>query len=408
MPSSFALPILVRPDDSSTLLERVPLTMGSSGAYSEAWLQDLLYKHPKALPIAEIDDGFSGMVPVCVEMATPAGPVDIVYVTPSGRPAIVEAKLWRNPEARRVVIGQILDYAKELSRWNFETFDAAVRQARRKDDGASPKGLIELVGLDPSSPDAARFTDAVSQNLRRGDFLLLIVGDGIREGVGAITEFLEGHASLHFTFGLVEMAIHSVPDGGRLIQPRVLAQSTIIKRIVVDLRHESMRLDEAAVEGDEAATNPELDASHEKFRAFWTAFLQKLRLDDQSQPLKPPAQAQNQYFAMPRGSDAYVSAYLAQSANRAGVYLTFYPGAVGDRIYAALREQRQEIEDALGVPTEWQSDGKKHWVFARQNYPGSLLGDHAEELRSLLADRVNRFVTVFRPRIKSLVESGQS
>ncbi len=33
---------------------------------------------------------------------------------------LVEAKLWRNPEARRKVIGQILDYAKELSRWNYE------------------------------------------------------------------------------------------------------------------------------------------------------------------------------------------------------------------------------------------------------------------------------------------------
>jgi hypothetical protein len=45
-------------------------------------------------------------------------PIDIFMVTPSGLPVLVECKLWRNPEGRREVIGQILDYAKELSRWS--------------------------------------------------------------------------------------------------------------------------------------------------------------------------------------------------------------------------------------------------------------------------------------------------
>lgn len=53
----------------------------------------------------------------------------MLYVTPTGRLAVVEAKLWRNPEARRKVIAQILDYAKELSRWSYETIDARIRDA---------------------------------------------------------------------------------------------------------------------------------------------------------------------------------------------------------------------------------------------------------------------------------------
>jgi hypothetical protein len=39
-------------------------------------------------------------------------------VTPSGLPVLVECKLWRNPQARHQVVSQILDYAKELSRWS--------------------------------------------------------------------------------------------------------------------------------------------------------------------------------------------------------------------------------------------------------------------------------------------------
>ena len=61
---------------------------------------------------------FSGPVAICTELNTLAGPIDNFMVTPSGLPVLVECKLWRNPEARREVVSQILDYAKELSRWS--------------------------------------------------------------------------------------------------------------------------------------------------------------------------------------------------------------------------------------------------------------------------------------------------
>jgi hypothetical protein len=50
---------------------------------------------------------FSGPVPICTELNTPAGPIGNFMVTPSGLPVLVECKLWRNPEARREVVSQI-------------------------------------------------------------------------------------------------------------------------------------------------------------------------------------------------------------------------------------------------------------------------------------------------------------
>jgi len=342
-------------------------------------------------------------------METTAGPLDVLYATPSGRLVIVEAKLWRNPEARRKVIGQILDYAKELSRWSYETLDAAVRRARRPEDGESPKGLGCVVGLQPKSDEEARFFDAVTQSLRRGDFLLLIVGDGIREGVGAITEFLDGHASLHFTFGLVEMAIYRMLDGSNLVQPRVLAQSTILKRIVVDLRSDSLEAKEDdashSASGDDAPSLEQI-AARERFTSFWNVFLQRLELDDKSQPIQPPTQGQNQYFAMAKESKGWVSAFVAPSVNRAGVYLTFYKGPVGDRMYAALKDEQETIERELGIPVEWSSDGEKHWITSAKNYSGSLLEDNREALYEHMTDAVNRFISVFRPRLTKLAHEA--
>ncbi len=61
------------------------------------------------------------------------GRVDNFLITASGLPIILECKLWRNPEARREVAGQILEYAKTLTRW---TYDDPQREVSTQTEGA--------------------------------------------------------------------------------------------------------------------------------------------------------------------------------------------------------------------------------------------------------------------------------
>jgi hypothetical protein len=58
---------------------------------------------------------FSGPVPICTELNTPAGPIDNFMVTPSGLPVLVECKLWRNPESRRVSLARSPNYSRQVS-----------------------------------------------------------------------------------------------------------------------------------------------------------------------------------------------------------------------------------------------------------------------------------------------------
>ena len=209
-----------------------PLSLQSGGnAVSEADIQALVHAHPACLPIAEIDPMFSGPVPICTELNTIARAIDIFMVTPSGLPVLVECKLWRNPEGRREVVGQILDYAKELSRWSSSDLQREVSRRLKRDGNP----LLEMVQAVDPEVDERQFNDALTANLRRGRFLLLIVGDGIREGVEAIAEYLQRHAGLHFSLGLVELPIYFMPNGDRLVAPRVLARTTIVTRNVVAL-----------------------------------------------------------------------------------------------------------------------------------------------------------------------------
>jgi hypothetical protein len=389
----------VCPDGTAVPLKPVPVAQKEDWQYDEAWLQRLLYLHPEALPIAEIDDSFSGLIPLCMEMDTPAGPIDAVYITPSGRLALLEAKLWRNPEARRKVIGQILDYAKELTRWGYSRLDEAVRQARKN---ASPdaifSGITSLVAPYVSELSEARFSDAVTKSMAKGDFLLLIAGDGIREGVAAIAQFLDRNGAMHFTFGLVECAIYEAPNGGHFVQPRVLAQTTLIRRTIFLLGDNRIAELEGAPSDQDSVTSevsPELQELRAKYQTYWKEVLSRLHVEEQ-QPISKPATSTNQYFGMPTGSNGWVSAYL-----------TFGKGPTGERILAALATDKEEINSALGLPVEWTrtSDGRGS-VVAAKSFHGNLMEDSREATQAWLVDVVQRLISVFRPRIEALLREA--
>ena len=109
------LPVSLK-DNKVSLLSKVPF---SSEGYNEDWIQNLCFNHPEMLPIAEIEPTFNDMVPICRELSCPSGSMDLVFVNEYGFIAIGECKLWRNPEARSKVVGPILEYAKDMSNWDY-------------------------------------------------------------------------------------------------------------------------------------------------------------------------------------------------------------------------------------------------------------------------------------------------
>ena len=128
--------------------------------------------------------------------------------------------------------------------------NAAVCRARARDKHPVAS-LFELVREQNDTIDETTFVDDVTRSLASGHFLLLVVGDGIREGVERIAEYLTQSAGLRFTFGLVELAIFDMPEGsagGIIVEPRVLAKTVEIERAVV------RRADAAVVVEDPPAT----------------------------------------------------------------------------------------------------------------------------------------------------------
>lgn len=223
------------------MLKPIPLARKT---VSEGWLQKLLFEHPELIPAEEIEPLFRELIPVARELRTGAGALDLLYMTPEGWLVLAETKLWRNPEARRSVVAQLIDYANAMAQWSYTDLSDAVGKARG-DTGADP--LIELVREDNEDDfDESRFVDTASRNLRLGRFLLLIIGDGIREDVEQMAEYLGQAPQLGFTLGLVEMTLYRsdhAKAGEFYVQPRIVTRTREVTRAVVEIREGVKRED---------------------------------------------------------------------------------------------------------------------------------------------------------------------
>lgn len=234
--------------DSTQKLERVPFL---TRTFKEDWIQQLIHKQPSILPVDDIDSNFAPLIPIGREISTSVGYIDNLYISPGGYITIVETKLWRNPEARREVVGQILDYAKELSKWTYNDLDKAVK-AYNKHFNSNSDGLLATIRrYEPiDETDEQYFIDSISKNLFRGRFLLLIVGDGIRESIEDMVEYLNQTPQLFFTLSLIELQVYrfSQEKDNYIVIPQIIMRTKEITRAVI--RVESSKSENVSVNID--------------------------------------------------------------------------------------------------------------------------------------------------------------
>lgn len=223
-------------------LNRIPL---NSGTFKEEWLQSILAETPSVLPTADIAPIFAPLLGIAREVRLKtddnnSGRIDNLYISKHGHLVIVETKLWNNPEARREVVGQILDYAKEVKDWDYEKLNAIYREYN-KAKGSLFDALV-AAGYQQQENEAD-FIDTVNTNIRNAQFLLMIVGDGIRSGVEKIAEYLNASPDMHHRLALCELEVYELGNGRRLVVPQLTTKTQIIERGIVRIENGSVRVD---------------------------------------------------------------------------------------------------------------------------------------------------------------------
>jgi hypothetical protein len=185
------------------------------------------------LPIRDIEPVLDPLKSACIELPMPAGNADNLFLNPAGGIALVECKLWRNPESRRKVVAQMLDYARCLTNWRYEDLEAAVARASCSQSRRPPPAKLTDI-FQSDDFDETAFVDGVNRNLKLGRMAMILAGDGIREDAEALVGLVQGTAGARFTWALLEMPVFSLPDElGFIVQPRLIARTVLIERGVV-------------------------------------------------------------------------------------------------------------------------------------------------------------------------------
>ena len=366
-------------------------------AIQERQLQEIIHAHPELLPISSIDPAFQDAVSICRELNTPAGPIDNLLITPTGLPVLVECKLWTNPDARRVVVAQALDYAKELARWSSADLQ---REAARR----GVPCLAERVGAGRADFDETSFYDNLTRSLKSGRVLLLIVGDGIKESVESIFEHLKTVRALQFSFGLVEAPIFAMPDGSTIVLPRIVAQSRAEVREVLagpwaDQMDESV---ENQVAGQEDTSQKLLD--------YWTELEEALEFDDPDQPPMIVRRQAHVSFTLPDPKSRCWLTVARVGGRRLEIFLSWSAkSAAAERIIEVLlTEHGQELVDQIGgeVRIRKRTNGSPSLI---EGHDFRDLDDPEQRAASLawLPGRINAFINALRPAVASVVADLQ-
>jgi hypothetical protein len=195
---------------------------------AETQLQEALKSNPEVIPVSDLD--LAEVVVVGRETVVPVGAIDLLLVDAEGRVIIVETKLSSNPQLRRQVVAQVLDYGASLWRtaptlkqfeelvlryWHSDACqDARIKDAETLRQGLDPV-FRELRGEDW---DYDVFESALSDNISNGQHVLLVVASGLTD---RLSRDLLQYVNLCMNLPLcaVEIDVFET-EGQQLIVPR--------------------------------------------------------------------------------------------------------------------------------------------------------------------------------------------
>jgi hypothetical protein len=179
--------ILVIEGDKVTPLDKTKFT-------EEGKLQDYLEKYPSLIPLGEIVEGASDLLCIGREIIAGPGWVDLLFIDKDGLLTIVETKLAKNPEARRTVIGQIIEYASYVSQWTADDVERIANNYFKL--GEVPERYRDKTLYDAmKQPGVEELSDEeiranIENNLKDGKIRCIIAVDELVEPLRATVTFL--------------------------------------------------------------------------------------------------------------------------------------------------------------------------------------------------------------------------
>lgn len=198
---------------------------GLFGKTLEDALQSLLQRYPQIIPGKQIDPVSEDPPRFALlrrEMPVGGWSLDHLYVDQRGVFTLVETKLIQNPESRREVIGQIIEYAANASEsWASGRARQNAAEFWSKQNKELEQILQEQLG---EETDMEELWDRVEANLKRGRMRLIIAADELRPEVRRMIEYLNREMQNAEVLGL-ELKCYGKDTSSLVLVPRLIGQT---------------------------------------------------------------------------------------------------------------------------------------------------------------------------------------
>lgn len=205
-----------------------PFSDGLFGKKLEEALQTLIEKHPQVIPGNQIDpesDDPPRFVLLHREMPLGGWSLDHLLVDQRAVPTLLEAKLVQNPEARREVVGQILEYAANAARvWG----DGQARRKAEEFWQKKGKDIGKIIHEHLNWDNVEAFWEQVEENLEIGRIRLIIAADELRPEVERMIDYLNGEMRNARLFGL-ELRCYGRESDSLVLVPRIVGRAQGIR-----------------------------------------------------------------------------------------------------------------------------------------------------------------------------------
>jgi hypothetical protein len=181
----------------------------------EVVLQKNINNLPQLIPLEEAMDEPVELLPIGMEVSAGSGSIDLLLLGSDAVVTIVETKLAKNPESRREVVGQVLEYAAYAADWSLEDVR---RIANGYLAGRFDEVLGEFLGSeleDTSGTD--EYLGRLAQNLKDGHLRLIVASDRLLETARKTITFVNRNSN--FEIYLLQITCYEDEEGTRIYVP---------------------------------------------------------------------------------------------------------------------------------------------------------------------------------------------
>ncbi|MEA2020768.1 MAG: hypothetical protein U9M98_03610 [Patescibacteria group bacterium] len=205
----------------------------------ESKLQEYIYENPESIPLYEIKEDIRLLI-LAREFNTTSGPIDAVGIDKEGEIYLIETKLYKNTDKRKVV-AQVLDYGAAL--WahfrNREDFLNELANHVTKDLNEPLHTRIRnFYGL--SEEDTTTVLDTVGQNIIDGNYRFVVLMDALDNRLKDLILFVNQNSE--FTIYAVELEYYKHEEF-EIIIPKLFG-SEVKKDIGKSRRHTKIPSDD--------------------------------------------------------------------------------------------------------------------------------------------------------------------